>query len=39
MNINGKDYLTIAFPKGKLFALSKELFSSFGYTAEGLEEK
>jgi len=39
MDINGKDYLTIAFPKGKLFALSKELFSRVGYTAEGLEEK
>ena len=39
MDINGKDYLTIAFPKGKLFGLSKELFSRVGYTAEGLEEK
>ena len=39
MDISEKEYLTIAFPKGKLFGLSKELFARVGYTAEGLEEK
>ena len=34
-----KEYLTIAFPKGKLFKLSRDLFEKIGFTAEGLEEK
>ena len=34
-----KEYLTIAFPKGKLFKLSRDLFEIIGFTAEGLEEK
>lgn len=39
MDVNERAYLTIAFPKGKLFGLAKELFSRVGYTAEGLTEK
>ena len=27
VNVNEQEYLTIAFPKGKLFGLAKELFS------------
>ena len=34
-----ENYLTIALPKGKLFALSAELFKKVGLTAEGLSEK
>ncbi|MBR1421315.1 MAG: ATP phosphoribosyltransferase [Selenomonadaceae bacterium] len=34
-----REYLTIAFPKGKLFKLSRDLFEKIGFTAEGLEEK
>ena len=33
------DYLTIAFPKGKLFSLSANLFEKVGVTAEHLSEK
>ena len=39
VNVNEQEYLTIAFPKGKLFGLAKELFSRVGYMAEGLTEK
>ena len=34
-----REYLTFAFPKGKLFKLSRDLFEKIGFTAEGLEEK
>lgn len=36
---NSMDYLTIALPKGKLFALSADMFAKIGYTAEDLSEK
>jgi ATP phosphoribosyltransferase len=32
------NYLTIALPKGKLFAPAAELFAQIGYTVEGLKE-
>lgn len=36
---DSKGYLTIALPKGKLFAPSAELLRRVGYTAEGLSDK
>ncbi len=36
---DSKGYLTIALPKGKLFAPSAELLRKVGYTAEGLSDK
>ncbi len=36
---DSKEYLTIALPKGKLFAPSAELLCKVGYTAEGLSDK
>ncbi len=38
MGINDLDYLTVALPKGKLFAPSASLLARAGLTAEGLEE-
>lgn len=37
--LDSKGYLTIALPKGKLFAPSAELLRRVGYTAEGLSDK
>ncbi|MBO4779845.1 MAG: ATP phosphoribosyltransferase [Selenomonadaceae bacterium] len=39
MNLQDKNFLTIALPKGKLFNLSADLLAKVGYTAEGLSEK
>lgn len=38
MGINDLDYLTVALPKGKLFAPSARLLAQAGLTADGLEE-
>ncbi len=38
MGINDLNYLTVALPKGKLFAPSASLLAKAGLTAEGLEE-
>lgn len=39
MTSSDMDYLTVALPKGKLFAPSAEMFAKLGYVAEGLSEK
>lgn len=39
MTSSDLDYLTIALPKGKLFAPSAKMLSEIGYAAEGLSEK
>jgi len=39
MTSSDLDYLTIALPKGKLFASSAKMLADIGYTAEGLSEK
>ncbi|MCR5834548.1 MAG: ATP phosphoribosyltransferase [Selenomonadaceae bacterium] len=39
MNLNDKDFITIALPKGKLFGLSADLLAKVGWSAEGLTEK
>ncbi len=38
MTSSDMDYLTIALPKGKLFAPAARLLAAAGYTAEGLSE-
>ncbi|MBR6713369.1 MAG: ATP phosphoribosyltransferase [Selenomonadaceae bacterium] len=38
-NLQDKNFITIALPKGKLFGLSAELLRKVGWTAEGLHEK
>ncbi|MBQ8698130.1 MAG: ATP phosphoribosyltransferase [Schwartzia sp.] len=38
MGINDLDYLTVALPKGKLFAPSAKLLAQVGLTVDGLEE-
>lgn len=38
MTSNDMNYLTIALPKGKLFAPAAGLLAELGYTAEGLKE-
>ena len=38
-NLQDKNFITIALPKGKLFGLSAELLKKVGWTAEGLHEK
>ena len=39
MDLEDKDFITVALPKGKLFGLSTELLAKVGWTAEGLSEK
>ncbi|MBR6887170.1 MAG: ATP phosphoribosyltransferase [Selenomonadaceae bacterium] len=38
-NLQDKNFITVALPKGKLFGLSAELLKKVGWTAEGLHEK
>lgn len=38
MTSNDLNYLTIALPKGKLFALSADMLAQAGFSAEGLSE-
>jgi len=38
MTSSDMDYLTIALPKGKLFAPAADMLAKLGYTAEGLSE-
>ena len=38
-DLQDKNFITIALPKGKLFGLSAELLKKVGWTAEGLYEK
>ncbi|MBP2649875.1 MAG: hisG [Firmicutes bacterium] len=38
MTSNDMEYLTIALPKGKLFAPAAKMLAEVGYTAEGLSE-
>ncbi|MDD4602054.1 ATP phosphoribosyltransferase [bioreactor metagenome] len=39
MTSSDLNYLTVALPKGKLFAPSAKMLADIGYTAEGLSEK
>lgn len=39
MSIGEMDYLTIALPKGKVFAKAAALFAQIGYDAQGLSDK
>ena len=38
-NLQDKNFITVALPKGKLFGLSAELLKRVGWTADGLHEK
>ena len=39
MTSSDMNYLTVALPKGKLFAKAAELLGRIGYTADDLSEK